>query len=263
MGDFMGELMSRDTWRKVTAEFAAMFLFVFICVGCVLGSTGAAEGAWEQGHTAPLTISLCFGLTIFVLAHCFGHVSGAHVNPAVTLSLVLGGHVTPLTGVLYMGAHFLASIVAAGLLMITMGLDSDTMGGYNKLTGPEDNKVLRGFMVEMIMTFVLCLTVYATIDPKRDASALGPLAIGVAVALAHFTNVPLTGCGINPGRSLGPALLTADQAAREDLWVFILAPFVGGSIAAVLYPLWFAEENFNKGPTGKSSLAAHALKDNE
>merc|ERR1719262_526059 len=102
-----------------------MFTFVFICVGCALTTTGAAPGASAQGGTAGLTISLCFGLTIFVLAHCFGHISGAHINPAVTVALMVVKQVHPKQGALYIVAQIVGSIVASGVLMGTMGLKAE------------------------------------------------------------------------------------------------------------------------------------------
>jgi len=138
----------------------------------------------------------------------------------------------------------LGSIAASGILMAVMGLRPDSMGGYNALSGPSDNKIARGFIAEFLLTAFLCLTVLATVDPNREKTGLGPLAIGMAVGVAHLILVPITGCGINPARSLGPALFADQAAAREDLWVFILAPLLGGAFAAVAYPFWFAEENF-------------------
>lgn len=252
------EPMNRDFWRAVSAEFMAMFLFVFVCVGCALSTLGIAEGASANAlPTATLAISLCFGLTIFVLAHCFGHISGAHINPAVTFTLILAKQVEPVRGAFYMLAQCLGSIVASGILMSVMGLKPDTMGGYNALSGPDDNKIARGFVAEMILTYLLCFTVMATIDPHRDATGLGPLAIGMAVGVAHLILVPITGCGINPARSLGPALFADQAVAREDLWVFILAPLMGGALAAVLYPFWFAKENFTGGLKARFSAGEH------
>jgi len=237
----------RNLARAVSAEFTAMFLFVFIGVGCALTTTGTAPGAGSMGSslTATLTISMCFGFTIFVLAHCFGHISGAHVNPAVTLALMIGRQIPPAKGCLYICAQFTASVISSGILMAVMGLKTETMGGYNALTGPDENKIARGFILEMVLTFFLVFTVYATIDPNREATGQGPLAIGVAVMIAHFIAVPATGCGINPARSLGPAIFADQDQAREDLWVFLIAPFLGGALAAPAYLFWFAEKSFS------------------
>lgn len=241
----MKQLKSHNLWRQVTGEFTAMFLFVFLCVGCALTTTGAAQGANPAAaHTATLAISLNFGFTIFVLAHMFGHISGAHINPAVTLGLMITKQVDVLKCALFVVAQFLGSIVASFVLMVTMGLKAETMGGYNALSGPDDNKVARGFITEMILTFFLVMTVFATIDPSRAETHVGPLAIGMAVGVAHLVAVPITGCGINPARSLGPALFVDKPEALEDLWVFIVAPILGSVIASLMYPAWFAETNF-------------------
>jgi len=252
------EPMNRAFWRAVTAEFLAMFLFVFIAVGCALSTLNIASGANELAkYNATLSISLCFGLTIFVLIHCFGHISGAHINPAVTFALVIARDVTPLRGLLYVLMQFSGSIAASGLLMVVMGLNPDTMGGYNALSGPEDNQIARGFVTEMLLTFLLVFTVMATIDPERQTAHLGPLAIGMAVGVAHLIAVPITGCGINPARSLGPAIFANQAKAREDLWVFLVAPLVGAAIGALLYPLWFAEVDFTKGLRGRFHVEDH------
>lgn len=246
--------MDRALLRAVSAEFTAMFLFVFVCVGCALSTLGIAEGAAPLAkNSATLAISLCFGLTIFVLAHCFGHISGAHINPAVTICLMASRQVDLLKGGLYIVAQCLGSIVASGILMGVMGLTPETMGGYNALSGPDGNKYVRGLVSEFILTFLLCFTVMATIDPNRDVTGLGPLAIGMAVGVAHLILVPITGCGINPARSLGPAIFADQAEAKEDLFVFILAPILGGLLAAFLYPFWFAKENFSGGLQAKFS----------
>jgi len=246
------EPLNRDFWRAVTAECLAIFLFVFVGVGCALSTLGIAEGAAVQARgTATLAISLCFGLMIFVLAHCFGHISGAHINPAVTFALALARQVTVVRAVFYMLAHIIGSLLGTAMLMICMGLKAKEMGGFNALSGADDNKILRGFSTELILTFLLCFTVLATVDPGRAETHMAPLAIGMAVGVAHLIAVPITGCGINPARSLGPGLLADNERAREDLWVFLLAPFCGAALAALLYPFWFAQGNFHGGLMGK------------
>jgi len=240
MANEMMEPMNRDFWRAVSAEFVAMFLFIFVGVGSALTNLGAVASA----DAGPLTVSLAHGMTIFVLIHCFGHISGAHINPAVTAGLMVARQVTPLRGACYIVAQVLSSIICSGILMATMGLKGETMSGYHSLSGPDDNKYARGIITEVVLTFLLMLTVFATIDPTREKTGLGPLAIGMAVAVAHFIAVPITGCGINPARSLGPALFASAGEAKDDLWVFLFSPFIGAILAAVLYPFWFAKENF-------------------
>jgi len=252
--------MNRDFWRAVSAEFLAMFLFVFVCVGAALSTLGIAEGADEKAApTATLAISFSFGLTIFVLAHCFGHISGAHINPAVTVTLMISGRVDPVKGVFYIVAQCCGSIASSGILMVVMGLEPETMGGWNSLAKGNHNTILQAFVGELILTFLLCFTVMATIDPSRDAN-LGPLAIGMAVCVSHIILVPITGCGINPARSLGPALFSIPQSgAIKDLWVFLVAPLLASPLAAMLYPLWFEQAPVEQAPVERLTSAAQRL----
>jgi len=231
----MTEKRDKKFWRAVSAEFTATFLFVFLGVGCAL-STGGDK----------LSVSLCFRLTIFALVHIFGHISGAHINPAVSWALMCARLISPLRAGLYMLAQFLGSILASAILMSVLGLKPETMGGFNSL-GTSDSKVARGFWTEVILTFLLLLAVFATLDPKHGKESNGPLAIGMTVSVAHLMAVPITGCGINPARSLGPALISSASAAKEDLWVFLLAPFFGAHLAVLVYLLWFAEEKIAGG----------------
>lgn len=231
---------SRHFWRWVTAEFVATFWFVFIAVGCAIGQLAVFPAG------AGVTIPLAFGLTIFVLAHCMGHISGAHINPAVTLSLVFAKQIPPLRGGFYIVAQCVGSIVASATLQAVFDLEE--MQGTNAIPVRADGSqnILGAVLVELITTMLLVFTVFATIDPGRESSGFAPYAIGMAVTVAHFIGVPVTGCGINPARSLGPALFGSAQAL-SDLWLFIVIPFVGSAIVAVGYPLWFAERKFQPG----------------
>merc|ERR1712087_474132 len=138
----------------------------------------------------------------------------------------MGREVSMLRGAFYALAQCIGSILASAVLMLVMDLTPKTMGGYNTLSAEGEFPIFQGFVLEVVLTFLLCFTVLATIDPSRQATHIGPLAIGMAVGVAHLVAVPITGCGINPARSLGPAIFANNDQAREDLWVFLLAPFV-------------------------------------
>merc|ERR1712113_423838 len=116
-------------------------------------------------------------------------------------------------------------------------------GGFNAISGTDDHKVLRGFVLEMLLTFMLVLAVFATLDPKHGKESNGPLAIGMTVGVVHLMAVPITGCGTNPARSLGPALIASSGEANKTLWVFVHAPMSGAQLAALAYMLWFAERD--------------------
>jgi len=232
--------MDRDFWRAVSAEFLATFMFIYVCLSVVVNTSDNPLAL----PTATLAISLVFGFTIFVLIHCFGHISGANINPAVTLALVATKQIHPVKGVAYVLAQCLGSVLACLVIGLSSGVGGDFLGA--NLIG-HDGNVLYAFVSEMLLTFGLVFTVFATVDPSREDTHLGPLAIGFAVGIAHLVNVPITGCGINPARSLGPALFEVSGAALADLWVFVLAPSVGALLAAFVYTQWFAEVSFYGG----------------
>lgn len=247
-------------WRAVSAEFAATTYFVYVCVGGALTNLGIAPGSMASlgvdveeveirlFHSEAKAISLIFGLTIFVLVHCVGHVSGANLNPAVTAGLMVTRQISLTRGVSYMVAQYVGAMLGAWLSMHTLALTPETMGGFNVPTGPEDNKIWRAFWTEGLLTGGLVFTVMATIDPLRPSGSttLGPFAIGCAVMIAHLIAVPITGCGINPARSVGAAVVSNAAEAHDHLWIFVVAPYLGGIVSALIYVAWFAEKNFSK-----------------
>mmetsp|Transcript_5757 Transcript_5757/g.14337 ORF Transcript_5757/g.14337 Transcript_5757/m.14337 type:complete len:254 (-) Transcript_5757:56-817(-) len=186
----------------------ATFFFVFVAVGTAIGATQ------NYPMSRGIVIAVGFGMSIFVLIHCFGHISGGNINPAVTIALLLAKQIEWVQCLFYVAAQILGSIFASGLLLIVF--DDDILGGYNTIlvsskTG--EKNIGAAFIVELITTMLLLFSVFATIDPRRNsATDLGPLAIGGAVTICHLIGVPVTGCGINPARSIGPAILAPKLA---------------------------------------------------
>ncbi|KAL3898601.1 MAG: hypothetical protein SGCHY_002634, partial [Lobulomycetales sp.] len=197
-----------DFGRAFLAEFLGTALFVFIGPGAALAGSDA------------LGIALAFGLTISILIYAFGHHSGGHFNPAVTLSFVLLGTIHWARAVAYMFAQFAGAILGALLLWgavvpeISGAANEGLLGVTNR---PAENVSLgRAFLLETILTFLLVLVVLeVAVNRKTSAGTLAPVAIGWAVAVAHIVAIPITGCGINPARSLGPAAVAGDV---QDLW---------------------------------------------
>uniref|UniRef100_A0A8C6UJF4 Aquaporin-4 n=1 Tax=Neogobius melanostomus TaxID=47308 RepID=A0A8C6UJF4_9GOBI len=202
---------TKDFWRAVTAEYLATLIFVFLGVGSTIN--------WHAGTDNPppadlVLISLCFGLSIATMVQCFGHISGGHINPAVTAAMVVTRKLSLAKGMFYVVAQCLGAITGAGILyMVT---SSVSLG--------------HGLVVEIIITFELVFTVFATCDPKRtDLGGSAALAIGVAVAIGHLFGIPYTGASMNPARSFGPAFLWINN------WIYWLGPILGGLLAAGLY----------------------------
>uniref|UniRef100_A0A3B4A5N1 Aquaporin-4 n=1 Tax=Periophthalmus magnuspinnatus TaxID=409849 RepID=A0A3B4A5N1_9GOBI len=227
MAAFKG-VWTKEFWRAVSAEYLATLIFVFLGVGSTMN--------WHAGKETPppadlVLISLCFGLSIATMVQCFGHISGGHINPAVTVAMVVTRKLSLAKAVFYVVAQCLGAITGAGLLyMVT---PSAVRGGF----GVNDVRVVKqlghGLVVEIIITFELVFTVFATCDPKRsDLGGSAALAIGLAVAIGHLFGIPYTGASMNPARSFGPAVVTL---TFKNHWIYWLGPILGGILAAGLY----------------------------
>lgn len=215
--------------RAVAAEFVGMILFVYIGCSSVVGTFNPVSG----GAKAQITdIALAFGLSIATLVHTIGHISGGHLNPAVTTALVLARKMKWFTGLLYIGAQCLGAIIGAALTYASTKDVSEACNGVPPTMGAGE-----AFLREFVLTFLLVFVVFGTIDPKRDRRSPGPLSIGLAVTVAHLASVTSTGTGINPARSLGPAVITG-YGCWQNHWVFWIGPLMGGAFAGIVYE-WF------------------------
>ena len=189
--------------------------------------------------------ALAFGLVMLILAYAIGPISGAHINPAVTMGFLVCGRMSVVDAIGYWIAQVVGGVIGAGALRLmfagaegystaTIGLGTDGFGAQSMI-----HLGLGGaFLAETILTFLFVLVVLC-VTSKAAATALAGLAIGFALATVHLIGVPLTGTSVNPARSIGPALFVGG-AALNQLWLFIVAPLVGGALAALvstyLYP---------------------------
>ncbi|CAM6093461.1 unnamed protein product [Calypogeia fissa] len=222
------EATSADALKAALAEFIATFLFVFLGVGSCVAYAKIHEGDLDPAGL--VAIALAHGLGIVITVAATANISGGHVNPAVTLGLAIGGHITILRGAMYWIAQLLGSVAASYTLMIVI-VDGQVIPPH----GLGDNVTpVGGLVLEIILTFTLVFVVYATaVDPKKGSvGVIAPLAIGFTVLAAHFTGVPYTGASLNPARSFGPAFVTFTWANQ---WIYWVGPLVGAAIAAVVY----------------------------
>ncbi|KAJ3599641.1 hypothetical protein NHX12_033597 [Muraenolepis orangiensis] len=249
MAAFKG-VWNQGFWRSVAAEFTATLVFVLISLGSTVdwaaataaSATAAEEKAGEPGGARPrsgapdpVLISLCFGLSVATLVQCFGHVSGAHLNPAVTAAMVVTRNMSLAKAVCYMLAQCLGSVVGAAVLY---GVTPESVRGSLGVTMVNSRiSVGHALVVELFITFQLVFTVFASIDPKRsDLGGSCALAIGLSVCIGHLFAIPYTGASMNPARSFGPAVVTWSW---ENHWVYWVAPVLGGILAAAFYEYLF------------------------
>ncbi|XP_069771022.1 aquaporin FA-CHIP-like isoform X1 [Narcine bancroftii] len=219
------ELRRESFWRAVLAEFLGMILFVFIGTG--------ATTKWTATNIPAdvVQIALTFGLGIATVAQAVGHLSGAHLNPAVTLGLLVGCQLSVVRALAYIAVQVLGAVVASSILLgVTPKARNSTLGVNALAEGVTQGQ---GLGIEIIVTFQLVLCVLATTDKGRsDLSGSAPLAIGLSVAFAHLMAINFTGCGMNPARSFGPAAVTGNF---KNHWLYWVGPMIGGIAAALFY----------------------------
>ncbi|XP_034558493.1 aquaporin-1-like [Notolabrus celidotus] len=223
----MSEIKMWSFWRAVMAELLGMTMFVFIGLSAAIGG---------KNNTYPdqeLKVALAFGLAVATLAQCLGHISGAHLNPAISLGMLANCQMSVLRAVFYMLAQMLGA-VAGSAIVYGIGPKTTDSLGVNKLNGITPGQ---GFVVEFLLTLQLVLCVLAVTDKRRDVNGFAPLAIGLSVGLGHLAGISYTGCGINPARSFGPAVI---QESFEDHWVYWAGPMTAGAVATLLYDVLLA-----------------------
>ncbi|XP_072549964.1 aquaporin-1-like [Salminus brasiliensis] len=235
--------------HDVFREFVGTTLFLFTSLSSVVLWPHLRPQSWDtvtadplvtmeplhECNPDPLHVSLAFGASIALTSVCLG---GVHLNPAVTLALVAGLRVSPWQAVLYVGAQLLGALTACGLLLCIAPVPLRDKLGINELASGVH--LYQAFSVEAAVTFQLVLCVLAVTHPKSPFLSLAPAALGLSVTLGHLIAIGFTGCGMNPARSFGPAVLTLNL---ENHWVFWAGPCVGAILAwllhdLLLYPRW-------------------------
>ena len=215
--------------KKYVAEFIGTFVLVALACGtaCVVGCD-AASGA---GY---LITALAFGLVIVAMAYSIGNVSGCHINPAVSIAMLVSKKMSITDFIGYIVAQCLGAIAGAGLLKYIFSVEGavDKTGGLGS-NALFQNDVLASIVIEVLLTFVFVIAILG-VTSKIENGAVAGLVIGGALVLVHLIGIGLTGTSVNPARSLGPALLAGGEALK-NVWVFIVAPLVGGVLAALVY----------------------------
>ena len=222
--------------QRSFAEFIGTFWLVLGgCGSAVLAATFPHVGIGLVG------VSLAFGLTVLTMAYAIGHISGCHLNPAVTVGLVVGGRFKASELPAYVIAQVAGAIVAAALLyFIASGKPGFDLSGGLAANGfaehsPGGYNLVSAFVCEAVMTFMFLLIILGATD-KRAPTGFAPIAIGLGLTLIHLISIPVTNTSVNPARSTGPALIVGGWAIAQ-LWLFWLAPIIGAALAGVVYKI--------------------------
>lgn len=215
----------------------------------VLGGCGSAvlAAAFPQVGIGLLGVAFAFGLTVLTMAYAIGHISGCHLNPAVTIGLWAGGRFPAKDVITYVLAQVIGAIIAAALLyaiasgkagfdlaksgLAANGFGAHSPGGYN---------LTAALLTEVVMTFMFLLIILGATDSRAPAG-FAPIAIGLGLTLIHLISIPVTNTSVNPARSTGPALMVGGWAI-EQLWLFWVAPFIGALVAGFAYRAVFEKK---------------------
>ena len=220
--------------KKAVAEFFGTFWLVF--GGCGSAVLAAAFPNLGIGFVG---VALAFGLTVLTMAYAIGHVSGCHLNPAVSLGLLVGKRFSPGDLVAYLAAQVLGGIAGAGVLyLIASGKSGfDLAGGFASngfgAHSPGGYSMGAAFLAEVVLTFAFLFIIMGATD-KRAPSGFAPIAIGLGLTLIHLIGIPVTNLSVNPARSTGPAVFVGGWALQQ-LWLFWAAPIVGGILGGGAY----------------------------
>jgi aquaporin Z len=226
--------------KRATAEFFGTFWLVF-------GGCGSAvlSAAFPNVGIGLLGVSLAFGLTVLTMAYAIGHISGCHLNPAVSLGLWAGKRFPGADLPMYIGAQVAGGIAAAGVLYIIASGKAgfDLSGGFASNGfgehSPGGYSLLACFVAEVVLTLMFLLVIHGATD-KRAPAGFAPIPIGFCLTLIHLIGIPVTNLSVNPARSTGPALFVGGWAV-EQLWLFWLAPIIGAVLGGFLYRSLFEE----------------------
>ena len=236
----------KELGRALFAEFIGMTLFIFAGCGTVVSSgSWNRDDQYENNTSRLMPIAMSFGLGIVVLLYCIGTISGGHLNPAVSLFLMLLKKTTPMRAFLYIASQFLGALFGALLLLLCTvdagyGQPAFYLGANSLVSNMTSGQ---GLLLETIGTIFLCLTVFftevRTDGPAKGQPSLSLLCVGLSVFLVHCVLVPFTGCGINPARTFGPAFVGLFAAGNDgddvffgpDVWIYYIGPVLGAFIS--------------------------------
>ena len=213
--------------KKYLAEFFGTFVLVFMGCGSAMLLGCEATG----GH---LAVAMAFGLAIVATAYVIGDVSGCHINPAVSLAMLINKKLSTLDFAGYVAAQLAGAVAGAGLLKMLTGFGvADLTGALGSNGIANAGGVGGALLVEVILTFIFIFTILGVTSSEKNGSVAG-IVIGLTLTFVHIVGIPLTGTSVNPARSIGPALLAGGDAL-SNVWVFILAPLAGAALAAVVF----------------------------
>ena len=230
--------------KKYLCEFIGTAVLVLFGCGTAVVTGGLTSGV-GAGTFGVLTIAMAFGLSIVAMAYVIGNISGCHINPAVSLAMLINKKMDVKDFIGYVVAQVVGAIAGIGILYAigswsNLGFESLGANGFGDASFVGLN-MGGAILVEIILTFVFIYTILGVTSDEKKSSVAG-IVIGLTLAFVHIIGIPLTGTSVNPARSLAPAIFLGGEALKQ-VWVFIVAPFVGSAIAAFVFKFLNKTEN--------------------
>lgn len=235
--------MSPSLVRRSVAEFLGTFWLVF-------GGCGSAliSAAFPELGIGFVGVSFAFGLTVLTMAYAIGHISGCHLNPAISVGLVVGKRFPAKDLPAYVVAQVLGAIAASGVLYIIVtgnpafsaGSSSFASNGFGEHS-PGGYSLIACFAAEFVLTFFFLWIIMGATDKRGVPAGFAPIAIGFALTLIHLISIPVTNTSVNPARSTGPAIFAGYWWPLQQLWLFWVAPILGGAVGGAVYLFLFKE----------------------
>ena len=242
---FQPKDFSMETWRSVAAEFIATGLFVFLGTGSVVVALNViGEDGSFSDPSFIISVALAHGLAIAFLVAATAKISGGHINPVVSFAAAMTGKMKVSTAVLYIVAQIVAAVLGSLLLKTVIAGPAELghLGAHGvNLAIVEDQMgdgAGAGLLIEAVLTFALVFVIFATAIDRKGLAHLAPVAIGLVVLVDHLVGIPLTGAGMNPARSFGPAVVANFW---DDHWIYWLGPLIGAAVAALVYEYVFLD----------------------
>ena len=230
--------MEMNDLRKYAAELIGTFALVLI--GC-----GSAVIAGQDIKF--LGISFAFGLTVLAMVYTIGNISGCHINPAITIAMLVAGKIKSRDAVIYIIVQSLGAIIAAGILLVIATGNADYSLAANGLgqngygaQSPGEYSLVAGFIAEVVLTALFLFVIFGSTS-KNAPEGFAGISIGLSLVLIHLVGIPITGTSVNPARSLGPAVFVRGVALSQ-LWLFWAAPIIGGILAALAWKYIFEQK---------------------